>query len=254
MGDVTNRSQTAARPDTLGVAITREPDRRTVTVWTTHFVDLSNNNGKAVNLRQVAHDSRSTGITAAELKASEGTHFVDGMYAGWRDEGERWGLRTFAYHFARPDVNPGTAGAEAEADHFCQVVGQVRPGEWRPMLDFETAPFDQAWARAWNTRVRERLGVAPLFYCYGAAIDGMHLRQPIGAGLVFAYPNGVPGSAPCPPPWKHWTAHQYSWHGLVRGIASRVDLNYTPTVRTMLAYPVQGAALEPAYRRRRRRA
>ncbi len=221
-------------------------------VWTTRFVDLSNNNGPHIDFRTIARHARTTGITCAELKATEGTTFVDPYYATWREEARQWGIRTFAYHFARPDEHPGIAGATAEAAHFCETVGKIRPGEWRPMLDFETAPLSSEWAVTWCKEVRRRLGVAPCLYSFWSAISGW--PRPVGDGLILAYPNGLPRVAPVPKPWKRWTAHQYSWHGIVDGVPSQVDLNWTPSVRSLLAFPVRGAALEPVYAARRRRA
>lgn len=220
-------------------------------VWTTRFLDVSNNNGPNLDFRQVARDAKRTGITAVGLKATEGTTFVDPFFHDWRDECERVGLRTFAYHFARPDEHQL---ATPEAVHFAEVVGKVRAGEWRPMLDFETAPFSGSWAAAWNQVVERRLGVAPTFYSYTAAIESMRLSKPIGDGLVLAYPNESERVAPCPRPWRRWAAHQYSWHGHVAGIPGEVDLNWTPSVWSLLAYPARGAALEPLYAARRRKA
>lgn len=222
--------------------------------WTTYFPDLSNNNGAGVSMREIAHNSRHTGITAVELKATEGTGFVDQFYAKWRDESRQWGLRSFAYHFARPDQHPGTAGARAEADHFCSVVGTVRPGEWRPMLDAETYPNDASWHIAWCERVRAKLGVEPVVYSYWSFLVGMHLAKPFSAGLIFAYPNGLPRAAPCPPPWGKWLAHQYAWHGHIAGCPGECDLNWTGDVHSLLAHPAQGVALEPVFAARRRKA
>lgn len=237
------------RPDTIAGSEQAQPSKPRRTAWTTYFVDVSNNNGGGLDFRQVARDAKHTGITCVEMKATEGTGFVDPYFHEWRDECERVGLRTFAYHFARPD----RSHSKDEANHFCDVVGKLRPGEWRPMLDFETAPFNPAWVENWNRVVRKRLGVAPCLYSYWSALVGMHLQRPLSDGLILASWNGLPRVAPCPPPWKHWTAHQYSDRGHVRGIGL-VDLNWTPNVWSLLAYPVRGAALEPLYAARRRRA
>lgn len=234
----------------LPAAAAGEAEKPRRSSWTTYFVDVSNNNG-SVDYRTIARNAGRTGITCSALKATEGASFVDGLFHGGRDFAERMGIRTFAYHFARPDQHSSLSGAVAEANHFCDVVGEVRPGEWRPMLDLETAPFYGEWVKAWNERVRQRLGVAPVLYSYWAALVGMQLPEPLSAGLVLAYPNGLPQSAPCPRPWKRWTAHQYSWHGHVAGVSGGVDLNYTPSVWSLLAFPARGAALEPLYRRRR---
>lgn len=222
-------------------------------IWTTTFLDVSDNNG-AIDWREVAADSRRTGITGTECKATEGASFVDTTFAHNRATCEHYGLRVMPYHFARPDLHPGVHGAAAEAQRFCSVVGSLHAGEWRPMLDFETPPFHADWVRAWNDEVLRRLGVAPVLYSYYSALAGMHLAKPLSAGLVLAFPNGLPRVAPCPKPWRHWTAHQYAWHGHVRGVAGAVDLNWTPHVYSLLAYPARGAALEPVYAARRRRA
>lgn len=216
-------------------------------------MDVSNNNGR-VDWRQVARHSSTSGITGAIMKATEGTAFTDELFHDARGAAERAGIRVGAYHFARPDLNPGPTGAAAEARHFAKAVGTIEPGEWRPMLDYEHTPFTAEWVHAWNQAIVKLLGVAPLFYSYLAAIEGMGLTKPLGDGLVIAYPNGLPRSAPVPHPWKHWTAHQYAWHGRVNGVSGDCDLNWTPAVWTMLAHPVRGAALEPMYARRRRQA
>lgn len=222
-------------------------------VWTTYFPDMSNNNGP-VNYQEIAHNSRRTGITGVEHKATEGDWFVDGLVQHAREECDRFGLRLMLYHFARPDRNNGAAGAIREAAFFCNVVGKIKAGDWRPMLDFETPPFAAGWVEAWNTEVKRRLGVAPVLYSYWSALVGMHLPKPLSDGLILAYPNGLPRVAPSPKPWKRWQAHQYSWHGHICGVNGAVDLNWTPSVRSLLAHPVQGAALEPLYAAYRRRA
>jgi GH25 family lysozyme M1 (1,4-beta-N-acetylmuramidase) len=227
------------------------PKKPARTPWTTHFIDVSNNQGPNIDFRRIARDARTTGITCVEMKATEGTAFTDPYFRAWRNRCEEVGLRTFAYHFARPDLHPGIVGARYEADHFVDAVHPIRPGEWRPMLDFETAPFEAEWVKAWNERVRVQLGVAPCLYSYWAALVGMRLRVPLSDGLILAYPNGMPRVAPVPSPWRRWTAHQYSWHGRVAGVPGEVDLNWTPSVWSLLAFPVRGAALEPLYRARR---
>ena len=222
-------------------------------VWTTFFLDTSNNNG-AVDWREVARGARHTGITASALKATEGGAFRDSLFVGARAECAHFGIRVMPYHFARPDQHPGPMGAIQEAEHFCNVVGAIHPWEWRPMLDFETPPFTAEWVVAWNEHVHTRLGVWPILYSYWSALVGMNLKRPLGAGLNLAYPNGLPRVAPAPRPWKRWTAHQYAWHGHVGGVHGDVDLNWTPAVRALLANPIRGAAYEPVFAARRRKA
>lgn len=217
-------------------------------VWTTHYIDVSNNNG-AIDWRSIASLAKSTGITGAAIKASEGPRFVDDRFAESRLECARYGLRVMPYHFARPDAS----SPAADADNFCRCVSKLHPWEWRPMLDFETPPFHAEWARQWAAEVKQRLGSAPVLYSYYSALLNI-APKPLLDGLVIAYPNSIPGSAPTPHPWRRWVAHQYSWTGEVIGVHGGVDLNYSPAVYSLLAFPVKGLAYEPVFRRRRRRA
>lgn len=85
----------------------------------------------------------------AFCKATEGVTFRDKRMAA-----NRQGMRDAnlilkgLYHFARPGNNT----AVAEADHFCDVVGALEPGEVA-VLDLETAHLSRQatgqWTRDW---------------------------------------------------------------------------------------------------------
>lgn len=203
------------------------------------LIDVSNVNG-SVDWKKV----RADGVTGAWLKASEGVTFTDALFAAHRRAANRAGVRVGAYHFARPDNNT----AKQEADHFSDVVGKVGRRDLRPVLDYEhdttlSARELEEWARHFNQRVVDRLGVLPAFYSYPFYIAKMHLTSPIGNGLWLADygPNdGVRHPPKVPPPWLRCIAHQYTSKGTVRGVSGHVDRSYAPRVQGVLAHPLLG--------------
>lgn len=200
----------------------------------TLVVDLSNVNGP-VDWAAI----RRAGISAAYLKATEGVTFDDGLYESHRRDAAREGIRTGAYHFARPDRNP----AADEADHFAAVVDHVDRRDLRPALDLETpaAGVDlEVWARAWNRRVRELLGVGPLFYSFPAFITALRLTRAIGYGLwlaAFGRDDGDEHPFTVPAPWRRAVLHQFTSRARLAGVPGLVDLSNAPTLRPLLAHP-----------------
>ena len=112
---------------------------------------------------------KADGITFAYVKASEGQTFVDPKYDAHVAGAKSVGIRTGAYHFARPDTDASDPeqDARAEADFFLSLAAP-RSGDLLPALDLETAglPVAQmvAWTKAWLDRVRKVIGVRPLVY------------------------------------------------------------------------------------------
>src|SRR5438132_3059527 len=127
-------------------------------------IDVSNVNGH-VDWAAVA----GAGPQYVFLKATEGLTFVDKRFASHRSEARAAGLRVGFYHFARPDLHPH--GATAEAAHFAHVVGTIAPDELRPVLDHEKAasisPAEMtAWAGTFLAEVERLTGVRPILYSY----------------------------------------------------------------------------------------
>lgn len=192
-------------------------------------VDVSNAQGM-VDWRRVA----AAGVHGAFYKATEGAHFVDAFQARNRAGAAAVKIHAGAYHFARPDLND----PHVEADHFAAVVGTLHPFELVPALDLEVAghvgasdPVD--WARKFNQRFRERLGVWPIFYSYPAFIDALHAETPIGGGLwlaSYARNDGAEHPAQVPAPWKKARLHQFTSNGRIAGVKGRVDLSHTSTL------------------------
>jgi len=100
------------------------------------------------------------------MKATEGTGYVDPMYATNRAGAMGVGIPMAAYHFASPDSSAGEA--VQEADHYVAVAG-LTAGNLLPALDLEQtgglAPAAlQVWVRAWLDEVTAKLGIRPMIY------------------------------------------------------------------------------------------
>lgn len=204
------------------------------------LIDLSSNNG-SVDLYAAARD----GISGAFLKATEGTTYVNPYFASQRATNS--GLRVGAYHYARPDRNPYRP--EAEAEHFCRVIGKLGRRDLRPVLDLEVWGDDLSpeqmvsWARKFNRVVRKRFGVWPIFYSYPYFINRLSADIPIGNGLWLAsygrndgkeYPYGVPA------PWQKIVAHQFTSRGRVAGVRGDCDVSRAKSLTPLLAHPWLG--------------
>lgn len=168
---------------------------------TNAVIDLSHHNGN-VNLQKAA----AAGVVGVIHKATQGTGFVDPLYAANRKAAGAAGLLWGAYHF-------GTgADPVVQAKKFLQVAA-AGPQDLL-VLDFEpntqgvTMNLDQA--RTFITTVRDTTGRMPGLY------GGSLLRQVLGA-------NKDPLLASCwlwwaqygpaaviPPNWPTYTLWQYT--------------------------------------------
>jgi GH25 family lysozyme M1 (1,4-beta-N-acetylmuramidase) len=167
------------------------------------------------------------------MKATEGTGFVDPMYATNIAGARAAGIKATAYHFASPDATPNEA--VAEADHFVDVAGLV-DGDLVPALDLEVTgglgtTALTSWVRSWLAQVTLRTGIRPMIYVSPAfwkkyladttwfAANGYRILWIAHWGV--AQPT-VPGGN-----WGGygWTFWQYTNCGSVPGISGCVDLD-----------------------------
>jgi lysozyme len=195
-----------------------------------NLIDCSNAQG-SINWVAV----KNAGVQGAWLKATEGVTFNDSWYATNRRRANVIGLRTGAYHFARPENN----SAVAEADHFSHVIGKPGRRDLKPVLDME-GKGDEAWAHAFCKRVRENLGVTTIFYSYSAWIKEHNFKTPVGNGLWLANYDGLLHTVTAPKPWKRYVAHQYTDKGIVPGVRGDCDRSWGRLIGC-LAHPVLGA-------------
>jgi len=186
-------------------------------------VDLSNNNGGPIDFKQM----KQAGVGGVYLKCTEGVNFADRNFAEWRRGAQAAGLRTGAYHFARPDRN----APEAEAEWFLQHLPRLTTKDWRPCLDYETHPADAEWARAFDHAVHLRINLFPLFYTYASFATELRATEPVGAGLWLASygrNDGQEHAYSVPRPWKSIVGHQFTSSARIAGVPGRVDLsNFT---------------------------
>jgi GH25 family lysozyme M1 (1,4-beta-N-acetylmuramidase) len=192
-------------------------------------IDVSHHDG-SIDWGGVA----SSGIRFAYIKSSEGTGFVDPRYAANRTAAARLGLRVGAFHFARPDLTPEEASAEA--DHFI-ATADFRAGDLAPMLDLEVTDglsvgqLDD-WVSTFLARVVARTGIHPGIYVSpdfwraylgDTSTFGSSLVAPLWiAHWTAGGSPSVPGSN-----WggRGWTVWQFTDHGSVSGISHSVDLD-----------------------------
>lgn len=201
-------------------------------------IDVSNVNGP-IEWKLV----RLAGFQFAFLKATEGKTFNDPYFAQNRAQAELAGVRIGPYHFARPDHNDPIT----EARHFAEVVGKLKAGELRPVLDYEiptslTTSHTLQWITTFNQEVKRLTGVLPIFYSYPALIAGMSLSRPVGAGLweaAYGPNDGQPHTFMVPRPWRRAVLHQFTSKGKVPGVNGAVDISEGASLRPLLAHPVR---------------
>jgi lysozyme len=187
-------------------------------------IDVSNHQDR-IDWSRVKAD----GIVFAYIKASEGMTFADPKYQAHVTGARSVGIRTGAYHFARPDTNSTDPArdARAEADWFLTLV-RPRAGDLLPALDLETAGLHDdemiVWTRAWLDRVRSALGARPLLYTYPYFWE--HMGQTTAFRLYPLWIANYGVSEPMlPAGWRRYTIWQYSASGSVDGIPGRTDMN-----------------------------
>ncbi|BCT92943.1 hypothetical protein LYSHEL_19660 [Lysobacter helvus] len=144
-----------------------------------------------------------SGIVAAIGKATQGAMGVDPMYAQYRSDALRAGLRWGSYHF-------GTADAPAlQVAHYLQVAS---PADVEVMcLDFESgAGMSLAQARAFIQGIESATGRLPMLYggaylksCLAGKADPVLQR----CALWLAQYSE---SAIVPPGWDRWTLWQFT--------------------------------------------
>jgi GH25 family lysozyme M1 (1,4-beta-N-acetylmuramidase) len=190
------------------------------------------------------------------IRATKGNRYRDGRYARNLAGATQNGLVVGAYHFAKPDLAPWDA--RAEADHFLRVA-RVAAGDVVPVLDIEETgglPAGQlrAWARVWLDRVRARTGVRAMVYSGSNFWHGFMRNTPSfarrGHPLWVAHwyvgAPDVPGRR-----WagKGYTVWQWSAVGRIAGIRGDVDRDWVKgpltrgTIASLTLVPTEGGTI-----------
>jgi GH25 family lysozyme M1 (1,4-beta-N-acetylmuramidase)/uncharacterized protein YpmS len=181
---------------------------------------------------------KSAGISFAWAKATEGTYYIDADFTYNEANAKAAGVPIGAYHFCRPDLDTGTAGADTEAAYFWnQARNYVKGGGayLMPMLDAEQAsPGTQtavsAWVNEWcqdvvNYGTAQNVVVKPIVYTYTSWASDYLNSSDTQWPLWMASPNGENSQTGAPnstTPWSTWTFWQYGG-GTVSGVEGAVD-------------------------------
>ncbi|HQY88067.1 MAG TPA: GH25 family lysozyme, partial [Tepidisphaeraceae bacterium] len=148
------------------------------------------------------------------------------------------GFMVGAYHVAYPNLNPGIAGAQAEAENFVTTAGAyMTDGYLRPVLDLErgdtlSAATLTTWVNDWMAHVELLTGVEPIIYV-NTNYATYELQSSVAQYDLWIADYGTteidhydPSRSPRTGVWNgDWDFWQYSQHGSTSGISGEVDLN-----------------------------
>ncbi len=191
-------------------------------------VDVSSYQGN-VNWSAV----RSSGITFAIAKATEGTGYHD-RYLNANIAGmKRYGIVPGAYHFAHPGID-----ATAQANYFTSAVRTANGGNFHGLLqlvlDLEVTDGRSpsqvwAWTQTFVARVRAVTGrpciIYTGFYFWRDSVGNPNnnLNCPLWLAAYVSNPTPYVPRAWSGVGWAFW---QYTDRGRVSGISGNVDRDY----------------------------
>jgi lysozyme len=174
------------------------------------------------------------GCSFGVTKATEGTRNVQATLDTNRAGMAAAGMVAIGlYHFARPE----NGDPSAQADHFLNIVGPLRPREF-VVLDVETGgQGDWPWfISVWCQQVARRLGVTPVVYMSESPAGLMPdsaARWPLWvAGYVNRWPTAWSDSRiQDVGPWRRdqLVMWQYTSSARIDGIAGNCDMNVAPS-------------------------
>jgi len=195
------------------------------------FADISSWQPAAIDWHAYAAWSRSgDGTARVIMRSSQGVGVIDTHFETYWRGAIAAGVGVIGiYHYAYPNLQPGVAGAVAEANYLHSVVGSRLRAQDFLMLDYEQhVPQAIAeWALAFLEQTEKNFGRLPKIYSYRSFIaeklqDARLARYPLIYALWTHDANSRP---PTPHPWPFYDALQYTDKGGAPGIAGRVDLN-----------------------------
>jgi lysozyme len=168
-----------------------------------------------------------SGRVYAFIKASEGAHTPDLLFAQNRAAAQANGLIVGAYHLFHPKVD-----IDAQVQLFMTQVVALTPGELPPVLDLEvpnewiTIPMPQrvTLVLRWLTRVEQLLGIRPFIYASTNFIPNT-LASPAALAPYRLWLANYTLIPIVPTPWTDWTFWQFSESGTIDGITTPVDLD-----------------------------
>lgn len=201
-------------------------------------LDISHYQGTP-NFAQV----KAAGRSFVYIKATEGTGYVDPMFAANRKAAHSAGLVVGLYHFGR------AGNVAAEVAFFLKTIGALQPGEFL-VLDQEV-PNTVGWCKAWLDGVAAQAGVNPFIYMNQSSSTGLGMGDWSAVaknyGLILARYDNTPTVFNSVPYWGQPAMKQYSDAGTVLGVAGTCDVDsFNGTADQLLKYGYQGADMPTA--------
>lgn len=210
----------------------------------------------AINWTNVAD----SGIAFAWCKATEETNYTDPSFTSNVFQAKSFILPIGLYHFAHPEVDMGTAGADAEAAYFWSIASNYITADglsMMPVLDYETDPntysnyytaaSSSQWVNEWcqdivNYGLSNGLYINPIVYTYSGFITTWFDTSATNWPLWYANDNGrnpltsTPGSTRPWPTWQFWQYGEVDNPGVTNG---EVDADvFNGTAVTLQNYTV----------------
>ena len=200
-------------------------------------IDLSHHNGGRIEWDSLFVMTDRNGYTVRDLadavdvqpvrfvfiKATEGVTHKDTRFAdNWKEAGKR-ALSRGAYHYYRPNKDPG-----AQARHFIKTVGPLKYRDLPPVLDIETFHAGgskeklNADLRIWLETVGTHYGKRPIVYTYES-----FARDYLDKDILSDYPVWIAHyevNRPMRAGWDYW---QFTDRAVVHGVHGHVDMSVT---------------------------
>jgi lysozyme len=189
-----------------------------------------------INFARIA----AAGFTFVDIKATEGTGYVDPNFRAYRAQAHAAGLIARMYHYAGSSTARRVYAWDAEAAWFAQTVGPLAAGEgadldWEPAVPPADAP---GWARAFLDRTAG-LGCSPWIYMNSTTERNNNWTAagiPARYGLWLALYDNDPDMDPVVH-WPSLAAEQYWDKATVPGVPGPVDVDvFYGTRDQLLAY------------------
>lgn len=178
-------------------------------------------------LEDIKWDSLSIGngaipIEFVVLRATMGNRSADKHFDEFWKLSKKYNLVRGAYHFYRADEDP-----VMQANNFLANV-KLESGDLPPVLDIEKIPKRKSTKelvedlKIWCKIVEETYGEKPIIYTYYHYYKDFLKDEFDGYPIWLANYNDVPQPSP-DADWKIW---QFTEKGIVKGINTKVDLNF----------------------------
>jgi len=204
---------------------------------------------------------KNAGVSFAWAKATEGAFSNENTFTNNQNNAAAAGVYIGAYHFAHPELHPGTSGAQQEAQHFWFVSRNwIKTGGTRmqPMVDMEsdltgfgfTKTSLSQWVNDWCNYLvavarTNGVTVKPIIYT-GASYASTWMNttvtnHPIWMASYPSSPDPQTGHPSGTNPWTMWNFWQYTGSNTVAGATHGWDGDvYNGTSNTLVSFLIGG--------------